>query len=291
MSVALVTGAAGSVGREVVRGLAERGWSVLALDLPTCDFASVESLPGVEVVRTDLTVPESLANLGPFEVVVHLAALLPPVSERDRNRTFLVNVEGTRRVLEACTAATGGASGPQFVLASSVATYGDTRAEHPPIRVEHSQRPMDIYGESKVAAERLVVESGLPYTILRIVPVSIPAVLEPPEMWPFSAEQRVEFVARSDAVLALVASVGNSQARGKIFNIAGGPSWRVLGGQYVANMYEILELDPGEARYCDGPSWFDWYDSTESEAILRYQRTPYQVFLDQLRRAVEEEFA
>lgn len=291
MSVALVTGAAGSVGREVVRGLVELGWSVLALDLPTCDLASLESQPGVAVVRSDLTIPSSLADVGPVDAVVHLAALLPPVSERDRNRTFLVNVEGTRRVLEACAAATRWGSGPQFVLASSVATYGDTRAEQLPVGVGHPQHPVDIYGESKVAAERLVVESGLPYTILRIAPVSIPAVLEPPEVWPFSAEQRVEFVARSDAVLALVASVGNSAAKGKIFNIAGGPSWRVVGRQYVANMYEILELDPQEARYYDGPSWFDWYDSTESEAILGYQRTPYQVFLEQLRRAVEEEFA
>ncbi len=291
MPAALVTGAAGSVGREVAKGLAERGWFVRAFDLPVCDFSQLEGRPEIEVVRGDLTTTAALAGIGRFDAVVHLAALLPPTSERDRDLTFLVNVEGTRRMLDACGAAGSGSTGPQFILASSVATYGDTRAEQPPITVEHPQRPVDIYGESKVAAERLVVDSGLPYTILRIAAISIPAVLEPPEVWPFSAEQRVEFVAHSDAVLALLNSVGNSAAVDKVLNVAGGPSWRLLGRQYVVNMYEILQLDPEDARYRAGPTWFDWYDTEETEAILRYRRTPYQVFLNQLRRVAEEEFA
>lgn len=291
MAVALVTGAAGSVGKEVVEGLVRRGWSVRGFDLPGCDFGSLESFPGVEIIRGDITDPRSVALVGQVDAIVHLAALLPPVSERDRARTFLVNVQGMQNLIRAVVEVGSEARAPHFVLASSVATYGDTSGDEPPIKVEREQRPVDIYGESKVAAEKLLIASGLSYTILRIAPVSIPAVLEPPEVWPFSPNQRVEFVARSDAVLALLNCVGNDEATDKILNIAGGPSWQVLGRQYVGNLYETLELDPREARYGDGPSWFDWYDTTESEAILAYQRTSYQDFLAQLRRAVEEEYA
>lgn len=290
MPVALVTGAAGSVGKEVVEGLVKRGWSVRAFDLPGRDFSSLEDRSGIEIVRGDVTDPSSLAAMGAVDAVVHLAALLPPVSERDREQSFKVNVEGTRHLLQACAAAAVGEKMPHFVLSSSVATYGDTSGEEPPVRVGHSQRPVDIYGDSKVAAERLVLASGLPYTVLRISAVSIPAILEPPEVWPFASEQRVEFIARGDAVLALLNSVGNSAAVGKILNVAGGLTWRVLGRQYVANMYEILDLDPVEARYQVGPSWFDWYDSAESDAILGYQRTSYEEFLRQLRQVAEEEF-
>mgnify|MGYP005844314255 CR=1 FL=1 len=291
MPIALVTGAAGSVGREVVVGLVMRGWSVKAFDLPSCDFSSLENRSGVEVIRGDITERSSLASAGSVDTVVHLAALLPPVSEHDRERTFEVNVEGTRYLLEACAAAAWGGEMPHFVLASSVATYGDTSGEEPPVRSDHPQRPLDIYGDSKVAAEKLVLASGVSFTVLRIAPISVPAILEPPEVWPFGPEQRVEFIARSDAVLALLNSMGNDAAKNRVLNVTGGPTWQVLGGQYVANMYEILGLDPAEARYRDGPGWFDWYESAESEAILGYQRTSYQEFLRQLRQVAEEEFA
>ena len=44
----------------------------------------------------------------------------------------------------------------------------------------------------------------LPYTILRISGISVPAFLAPPPVWPFTAGQRIEFVARDDVVERVV---------------------------------------------------------------------------------------
>ena len=92
------------------------------------------------------------------------------------------------------------ASGAHLIITSSVATYGDTTGSMPPIRVSHAQKPVDIYGESKVAAEKAILESDVPYTILRVSGISVPALLDPPETWPFMHDQRMEFINRADVI-------------------------------------------------------------------------------------------
>jgi len=137
--------------RAPVRGLARRpaaaGW-----------LAS----QGVEVVQGDLLDPESVARaVQGCRAVVHAAAwtggagLSPDLAWR-------TNVEGTANVLAAAKA--GG--GERFVYISSVAVYGLNRAA---LIDESMPTPPvgQLYPDSKIAAEGLVRESGLPYVIVR----------------------------------------------------------------------------------------------------------------------------
>jgi UDP-N-acetylenolpyruvoylglucosamine reductase len=94
---------------------------------------------------------------------------LPPASEASRERTFAINVEGTSTILRAMAAGTTDAV---LVFSSSVSTYGDTRAEPPPVGVAHPQRALDIYAESKIASEGRIRESSVDAVILRIAGIS-----------------------------------------------------------------------------------------------------------------------
>jgi nucleoside-diphosphate-sugar epimerase len=291
MSTILITGGAGSIGRELARVLTAKGHLVRALDLPSCDFAPLEALPNVEPVRADILDRDALMEATDgVDAALHLAALLPPQSERDGALTWRVNVEGTQRLIEALEA---NGRRPHLILSSSVCVYGDTWAKDPSpskkaITVDHPCAPFDRYGESKVAAESAVRGSALPYTILRISGVAVPAFLAPPEVWPFLAEQRIEFVARDDVVTALAACVGNEHAIDRTLHVAGGPTWRMTGAEYAARFNEVLGLDADDAVYCPGPCAFDTYDTTECQAILGYQRTSFAAFLEQLQAAVDE---
>src|SRR5215475_4342476 len=270
----LITGGAGSVGRSLAARCRADEHTVRVFDLPVCDFTGLEGEPGIEVVRGDIT---QLATVAPavqgVSAVMHLAAILPPASERNRERTLTINVDGTINIIRAMEA---NAREAVLVFSSSVSTYGNTSAETPPVRVEHSQTALDIYAESKIAGERLIRQSQLPTVVLRIAGIAVPALQEPPPVWPFTAEQRLEMVHREDVVTALYKALITPAAQGKTLNIAGGPTWQTSGGQYVADHYEILGVpfDLAVFRGRDEPGWFDWYNTAESQHLLDYSTTP-----------------
>ena len=285
MKTVLVTGGAGSLGREVALSLADRGCRVRVCDLPQCDYAPLEGIEAIDICKGSVNDAASLRHaVRDIDAAIHLAALLPPLSERDREMTMRVNVGGTRCLSEALLA-----ENPEthLILASSVCVYGDTGDVQEPLSVSRAPAPLDVYGESKAAAEAHVRDSGLPYTCLRISGIAVPAFLAPPDVWPFRSDQRIEYVCRPDVVAALVACIDNPQAVGKTYNIAGGASWRLHGSEYVARYNEVMGLEADDARYLDRYGTFDWYDTEVSQAVLGYQCTSFEAFLGQLTRAIE----
>jgi nucleoside-diphosphate-sugar epimerase len=282
----LITGGAGSVGRELTQRLVEAGQHVRVFDLPVCDFSALEALPRTEIIKGDIGDPATvLRAVESVDAVLHLAALLPLASERSREKTFAVNVTGTQRLVDAIRA-TGNKA--RLVFSSTVATYGSTMDEEPPLPVDHVQNPVDIYGESKIAAERVIMESGIPYTILRITAISIPALLDPPEIYPFMHDQRVELVNRADVAFALQAAVLQKTAQNHVYNISGGPTWQMRGHEYVEAVFRVMDIPIEDAVYRQTPWWSDWYDTAEAEAALHYQRTTFDEFLAQLDAAIRE---
>jgi nucleoside-diphosphate-sugar epimerase len=155
---ALVTGAAGFLGRVLVRRLGQRGIPVRALVR-----GEAPGMPqGVEVVRGDATDPAALARAVPgCDLVFHLAGA---GRGADRDGYMRANAGSTRLLLEACAAA--GAAGSRFVLAGSLAASGPSRQ---PLREEEPLRPVEWYGESKAEAERITLSfrDRLPVAVAR----------------------------------------------------------------------------------------------------------------------------
>jgi nucleoside-diphosphate-sugar epimerase len=287
----LITGGAGSVGRSLVARCRAGGHSVRVFDLPVCDFTGLEGEDGIEVVRGDITHPSTVEQaVQGVSAVLHLAALLPPASEANRARTFAINVDGTANIIRAIEA---GARDAVLVFSSSVSTYGDTTAVEPPVRVNHPQTALDIYAESKIAAERLIRQASVDTVVLRIAGIAVPVLQEPPAVWPFTSGQRLEMVHRSDAVTALYKALITPPARGQTLNIAGGPTWQTHGRQYVADLYDIIgvPLDMATFRTLQEPGWVDWYDTEDSQRLLDYQQHTYAHYLDTLRAEVERMLA
>ena len=285
----LITGGAGSVGRQLAGMFLAEGRSVRIFDLPFMDFSGLEEEPNVEVVKGDITeksaVEKAVDNVGG---VLHLAALLPPTSERDRDKTFAVNVEGTRNISESLKSQHSSAT---LVFTSSISTYGDTSKESELIKINQLQNAIDIYAESKIAGEQILIGSGVNFVILRIASIAVPAFLEPPEPWPFTADQRVEMVHRDDVADAIKSAVDTEEAVGNVFNIAGGTTWRLTGRDYVGDFFNFMGAPADLAIYREEPGWNDWYDTEESQKILNYQNRSYAYYSGEMKAIVEEMMA
>jgi nucleoside-diphosphate-sugar epimerase len=158
----LVTGASGFIG------------GILCAELlrEEHDVAALVRRPGSEPAGTRAAVGDlgDGARLGEIlarerpRCVIHLAAEI--ASQRSESKVREVNVEGTRRLLDACLSLAGDdpAAGPRVVFSSTVVTgeaAGALLTEEGPLPV---QTP---YGRSKQECERMLLDSGLPVVVLR----------------------------------------------------------------------------------------------------------------------------
>jgi nucleoside-diphosphate-sugar epimerase len=285
MARILITGGAGNLGLALTQKLLGQGHCLCIFDLPQADFSPLETW-GVEIIKGNLLDFSTLRRAaGDRETIYHLAALIPPVSERDRALTFQVNVEGTENLLRAIQ---GHSPQPHLIFASSVCVYGDTTKERPPLGVDHRLRGSDFYSETKIRGEEAIRRRMERYTLLRISGIAIPAFMDPPEVWQFQPEQRIEMICLADLVTALAEALRTDKARGKILNLAGGKQWQMQGRDFVAAFCRALDLSPEKQKFQSFPGWFDWYDTVESQRILRYQETSFLDFEKQLRKAAEE---
>jgi 2-alkyl-3-oxoalkanoate reductase len=156
---ALVTGATGFVGSHLTEALRRRGDDVTALARSASKAAALAPL-GVRVVPGDLHDRAALQRaVEGQDVVYHVAGVVAARSEAD----FLAaNRDGTRNVAEAAERAGVG----RLVFVSSMAAAGPT-IKGRPLRGDEPPHPVTRYGRSKLAAEAVVTESRLAWTIVR----------------------------------------------------------------------------------------------------------------------------
>ena len=160
--LALVTGATGFVGANVVEALNLAGWQVRALHRRSSSLAALQGL-AFEPAIGDVTDLRSLRSaMAGCDAVFHVAGVTADYWNQDVARLHAVNVQGTRNVVEAALAA--GVAG--LVHTSSQAALGFADDDRPVDESHQYNLPPDVYpyGYSKHLAELEVqraVEQGL----------------------------------------------------------------------------------------------------------------------------------
>ncbi|QLL06907.1 NAD-dependent epimerase/dehydratase family protein [Mycobacterium vicinigordonae] len=301
----LVTGGFGLVGSQTVRLLAIQGHHVVATDLGTpAHRKAAKALPaGAQAHWADLTDPKAVAELvAQVEptVVIHLAAVIPPVIYGQPELARRVNVDATVSLLRAAESCP---RPPRFIQASSNAVHGARNPHHHPelLTAESPLAPSDIYGAHKAEAEQCVRNSELPWGILRLGGV----MSVDPGAMPFTfdalyfesalpADGRMHSVDVRDVAVAFAAATTApaTDVIGEILLVAGDESHRLLQGEVGAALAAARGLEdvlPG-GRPGDPDSdedWFvtDWMDTTHAQRVLAFQHHRWPDMLTEMRAA------
>ena len=284
----LLTGALGNVGSHTLLELARSGHEVRAFDLPTKpNRKRAASLPrGVDMVWGNMADEASLARaVEGVHHVLHLAAVIPPHSDVDPALAYRVNVGGLRRLLRALSARAPNAA---VTFCSTAAVYGRNLEVQGPRRADEALQPEDSYGLQKMECEQILRSSGQPFSIFRLgVTPPVSGARFDPFVFKFHPYTRVEFTHPADVALALTRSVGNRELFGRTLLIAGGPHNRYLYRDWLNLALENVGVGrlPLEA-FGDRAFYTDWMDSTESQALLSYQRLNYADYLREIAAGV-----
>ncbi|HEY8577678.1 MAG TPA: NAD(P)-dependent oxidoreductase [Devosia sp.] len=159
MRKVLVTGGSGKLGMAVLRDLVAHGYKVLNLDQqplpePVCPSVRVDLTNFGEVAAAILGGVDE--RPGPFEAVVHLAAI-PAPGLAANSKTFANNVPSSYNVFEASRLA----GIKNVVFASSETVLGlpfDTPPPYAPVDEEYYPRPESAYSLGKLLDETMAVQ-------------------------------------------------------------------------------------------------------------------------------------
>jgi nucleoside-diphosphate-sugar epimerase len=129
----LLTGAFGNVGTSVLREADGRGHEIVCFDVPTPANRKVAARLGATACWGDIRNPDDVERaLAGCATVIHLAAVIPPGSDRNPALAEAVNVGGTANVIAAARAQ----GGVRIVFASSLALFGRTQHLPPPRTID-----------------------------------------------------------------------------------------------------------------------------------------------------------
>jgi UDP-glucose 4-epimerase len=165
----LITGGAGFIGSALCRELKDQGQEVFVLDDLSFGRRELAAVDDQHFHRTDIrdrsSVLAVLDEVRP-DSVLHLAAVhFIPYCNQHPVEAADINISGTINVLDACERA---GSVQQVFVASTAAVYP---IANEPIAEDHTLGPLDIYGITKLATEKLASEfhhrTGIPVIIGR----------------------------------------------------------------------------------------------------------------------------
>ncbi len=140
-----VAGATGFVGGNLTEDLLSRGHKVKCL-VRSAEAEKTLRSKGLEVVRGDITMPETLKDvLRPEDFVIHLVGI---IGERGKATFKSIHVEGTANLVEEAKRA----GVRHFFYQSALGADKDS---------------LSGYLRTKAAAEEIVKQSGLGYTVFR----------------------------------------------------------------------------------------------------------------------------
>ncbi len=291
----LVTGASGTVGKEVVSQLTQDKdkYVVSVFDLKTKEsekfFRRFKSNISVHYgdIGNEQTVAQACKDK---DAVIHLAAIIPPLADEDHVLAEKVNVKGTRNLIQGLQKHSSGAF---FLYSSSISVYGD-RLQNPLIKTDDPLEPCerDYYAKTKLKAEKLIREEVKHWTIFRLTAImGVDNHRASPLMFHMPPDTKMEICTPSDTARAFVYALHHRQELEKqIFNLSGGASCRIGYSEFIQRSFKISGLGKPDFKpgtFAEKNFHCGYYaDGDDLEKILHFRQDSIEDYFVRLKQSV-----
>ena len=292
MKKILVTGAAGTIGLQVIRYLLIEG----KYEITALDFKNAHTYKRLRKYRKRINIVYGDVNdnviidalIKDHDVVIHLAGVLPPFADFKEELCRIVDYEGTKNIIDAINN-----YNPKCYLmyASTTTIYGN-RGSNAKLSVadELMVDPEDYYSKIKRETEELIISSLKNYTIFRVPSVMCNPLTEK-IMYNVPLNSNVELISSYDAGYAFVSAIEHQkELKKRIFNLSGGEKCRVRFRDYLINVLSTYGLS---IRYVltfflvDKNFYGAYYeDGEELDSIIHFRKDSVLGFYNNL----EEDF-
>ena len=218
-----------------------------------------------------------------------MAAIIPPLYHDQEEMGWSVNVGGTKAVLNVMKSTESKAT---LVYTSSVATYGD-RLKTPNIFVtDKLDAGIDGYGKSKIESEKLIQESGVNWTILRLAAImGIGNHKIDKIMFHVPMDTVMEIATVSDTSRALANTPEHiDELEGQIFNLGGGESCTSTYHEFMVRFFKCFGL--GKVRFAKNAfATYNFHcgyyaDGDDLEQILHFRKDTLDSYFDRLHKSI-----
>lgn len=297
----LITGSFGNIGKAVIEEAYGRSHEIIVFEVKnkkTQKVARNYRNKIREVIFGDIRIFEDVKKaVENCEGVIHLAAIIPPLSKKNRELTMKVNFEGTENLVNAINQTKRKIP---LVFTSSASVMGPTQLQD---KLVDRNDPLVVtgnYEESKIKSEEFLKEKADNYLVFRLAGV-LPtfsirsfagsfSLME--ELFDMHPNMRLEMIKASDVATALVTGIEKlkyeTTPKNQAYILGGGKKngWQLRGREFVSRLFSSLSLPIPDQKYFTpdiNTYHLDWYDTKEAQQEFSFQNHNIEDYFENMK--------
>jgi UDP-glucose 4-epimerase len=297
----VITGAFGNVGKAVIEEAYNRDHEIIVFEvdnrktrkaarkyrnkIKNVIFGDVRDFSDVQQVVQEC------------DAVIHLAAIIPPLSKKHHELTMDVNYSGTVNLINAIKETK---QLIPFIFTSSASVMGPTQHKDKLIDRNDPLVITGTYEESKIKCEEFLKEHADNYLVFRLAGVlptfsarsfmgALPLMEEVFHMHP---DMRLEMIMAVDVATALITGVeklkSGATQKNQAYILGGGEKngWQLRGGEFLSRLFGSLSLPVPDQQYFTqdiNTYHLDWYDTTIAQQEFDFQNHSIEDFFKHMK--------
>jgi nucleoside-diphosphate-sugar epimerase len=289
MKKVLITGAAGTIGRNVIKYLLSEGkYEITALDLKTsCNKRYLNRYrKRINIVYGDINdsiLMESL--LKEMNYVIHLVSSNINIANLNNNLAYEVEFKGTENIVRILNFYNPNC---HLLYASSASIYGKQDKDYVTTSTKPNLDDSDLYSNYKLEAENVIRRKLTNYSIYRL-PVVLCNPIKENYIFSYDNNAKIETITDVDVAYMFSRAIDKiNLVNKKIFNVGGGENCRTTGKELNNLMLKNFGMNNKyfSSRLFFDKNFYSYYfkDSDKLEDLLSFRNDSISSYFLRIKR-------